>query len=481
MTKRIKKRKKLIFLTTIPLLAIGIFALMQRQAEAAWYNEKWRFRKKIEISYTGTATLTNHQIKLDEVDVDGLNSAGKLNSDCSDIRFTDANGALLKYWIADESDTADELDCTASDYDIWVKVPSIGFGGTHIYMYYGNPTAASESDGREVFEFFEDFDGSAVDTALWDSNGSPAVTGGNLELNDAGDAAPEGIVSKLTFCDSSPGNGDSCVVEFRAEQDATSLANARAGFSNTNDYGLAFDQSLTTFTAGAAKRNVSGAPFAGGVLVQGGASAADTIAISSGTVIHPNFNTINDSDQGSIVFWITPEWDGNDGETHRIFHGTFSRPLVSKNSEGELTFGYGNVSLSTDVSSWESGETYLVVIRWDRSKTIDGTNYGSISINDSHIYSDDASTGGHLYPQTTYIGSVDDGTNPANALIEGLTVYRRPLYDGTYGIDVGNGDEIAAIYNSGSGEDPTLTTGSWDVVFALPTNASTGALTTGEG
>jgi hypothetical protein len=80
-----------------------------------------------------------------------------------------------------------------------------------------------------------------------------------------------------------------------------------------------------------------------------------------------------------------------------------------------------------------------------------------------------------------YLGYWDGISYPPNAIIEGLTIYRRPLFDGTYGTDVGNGDEINLIYNSGTGKDPTLVTGSWDVVFALPTNASTGALATGTG
>jgi len=44
---------------------------------------------------------------------------------------------------------------------------------------------------------------------------------------------------------------------------------------------------------------------------------------------------------------------------------------------------------------------------------------------------------------------------PANSIIEGLTVYRRPLWDGDYGVDVGNGDEVALI---SAGVDPCTVT-----------------------
>ena len=54
------------------------------------------------------------------------------------------------------------------------------------------------------------------------------------------------------------------------------------------------------------------------------------------------------------------------------------------------------------------------------------------------------------------------------------------LHDGTYGVDLqGNGDEINLIYNAGAGTDPTEITGSWDVVFCVPTNATPGILATG--
>ena len=77
------------------------------------------------------------------------------------------------------------------------------------------------------------------------------------------------------------------------------------------------------------------------------------------------------------------------------------------------------------------------------------------------------------------IGTYNGVEKPANARIEALTIYRRPLFDGTYGVDVGNGDEIAAIYNSGNFADPCEITGSWDVVVCFPTDATPGALVSG--
>ena len=236
-----------------------------------------------------------------------------------------------------------------------------------------------------------------------------------------------------------------------------------------------------TFTAGMSKRNAPG-PFTAAPIVQGDwatvSGDSDTTSYARGSQVSGEFYTNYDATQGSIVLWVTPEWNGNDGIIHTLTFGTMQLSKGSDNNLNLYTAG-GTLLASTSVSSWTAGTMYQVTARWDTDNSLDGTNYGSISINDSHTFgrtSSFTSTTG----STNYAGSYG-ATNPSNALVEGLTIYRRPLFDGTYGIDVGNGDEINQIYNSGTGKDPTLITGSWDVVFALPTNSSTGTLTTGTG
>ena len=89
-----------------------------------------------------------------------------------------------------------------------------------------------------------------------------------------------------------------------------------------------------------------------------------------------------------------------------------------------------------------------MVGRWNTKNPIDGVNYLCLTINDTR-------TCGVSSPPTQgapegkpHIGSTSNDASPANALIEGLTVYRRAIWDGSTGIDVGNGDEIAKIYDS---------------------------------
>jgi hypothetical protein len=237
-----------------------------------------------------------------------------------------------------------------------------------------------------------------------------------------------------------------------------------------------------TFTPGMAKRDAPG-PFTAAPIVQGtsgSTSARDSFTSTRGTQVSGDFYANHDKNQGSFVLWITPEWNGNDGVRHELAVLPGYMFLI-KNASNQFCFymNGGGSGMCTSISSWTAGTTYSVVTRWDFDNTLDGTNYASVTINDSHTF-------GLSITQTMNTTNVYEigGSNfggSADALIEGFTIYRRPLFDGTYGIDVGNGDEINQIYNSGTGKDPTLITGSWDVVFALPTNSSVGALTTGTG
>ena len=185
--------------------------------------------------------------------------------------------------------------------------------------------------------------------------------------------------------------------------------------------------------------------------------------------------------------WVTPEWNGNDNKQHMLWSTVQSGNYhLFKNSSNLLQFSRnegGGDRVTINISSWTAGTTYLVVARWDTRNALSGSNFLSLSVNNSHAFAQTSALPPTESPSSISVGSGYLNLYTSNALIEGLTIYRRPLYEATTpsGINVGNGDEIASIYNSGTGKDPTLVTGSWDVVFALPTNASTGSLATGTG
>ena len=105
----------------------------------------WKYREIITIDNTQNPnTLTDYQV-LATVDTVSLISAGKMNTDCSDMRFTDVDGSLINYWL--------ESGCNSGNTKLWVKVPSIpAFSTKTIYAYYGNPSASSASNVTKTFD-----------------------------------------------------------------------------------------------------------------------------------------------------------------------------------------------------------------------------------------------------------------------------------------------------------------------------------------
>jgi len=149
--------------------------------EYANWLSGFNYRRLITIDNSANSeNLTDYQIlvTLDNTNFDFT----KANSDGSDIRFTDSDGVtILNHWI-------EEWDNINQIAKIWVKVPSILSGSTtNIYMYYGNNAAIDASNGDEVFEFFDDFDGNELDTNKWAIKGSPdySVSDSKLRIGSA--------------------------------------------------------------------------------------------------------------------------------------------------------------------------------------------------------------------------------------------------------------------------------------------------------
>lgn len=101
----------------------------------------------------------------------------KCKTDFGDIRFTDDDGDTeLDYWMQEKTD---------SDYALfWVEVADNLGSNQSIYIYYGNVSATTTSNGVNTFTFFDDFSGANVDfTTRWTSADEPSYTtnGGKME------------------------------------------------------------------------------------------------------------------------------------------------------------------------------------------------------------------------------------------------------------------------------------------------------------
>ena len=109
----------------------------------------WKYRKEILVAENSGINLEEYQIKV-EINTNSLIAEGKVNSDCSDLRFANASNNDIPYYI----DEGPGLTCNTTETLLWVQVPVMtASSNTTIYMYYGNVNATSESNISSVFTY----------------------------------------------------------------------------------------------------------------------------------------------------------------------------------------------------------------------------------------------------------------------------------------------------------------------------------------
>ncbi len=160
----IGKKRLLLFVSSFVLLLHGGYA---------WWDCSWKYRIPITIQETSGNNLANYPVNI-TIDTASLISAGKMQANCADIRFTyvDSSGKEVEipYWI--------EAGCDTSSTSILVSVPQIpAYSTITVYMYYGNPSATSKSDLYSVCpsgiiagycaEFGDTFDSGTLDPNKW--------------------------------------------------------------------------------------------------------------------------------------------------------------------------------------------------------------------------------------------------------------------------------------------------------------------------
>jgi hypothetical protein len=147
-----------------------------------WWDFGWGFRRTVAINNAGGPELSGYQVWF-PVAYDS-----DMRSDFSDLRFVQYNSTSsqnfeLPYFVE---------NCTSgSKADVWVKVDRIPAGSGTIYMYYGNPAAASKSSSANTFEFFDDFEDGTL-------NKWTVALGGSYSV-DSSSFAPNKVMKSATF------------------------------------------------------------------------------------------------------------------------------------------------------------------------------------------------------------------------------------------------------------------------------------------
>lgn len=153
-----RKRRKIAATLGVALCIAFCIAVASVVALSSSGGGEWGYQRELVMYEQSGDLLTDYQVL---VELTGSNFPANAQTDGNDIRFTDSGGSELSYWIED-------YDYSGKSAKVWVKVPSIPASDeTTVTMWYGNPSASEVSEGDEVFEFFDDFEGSDIDTSKW--------------------------------------------------------------------------------------------------------------------------------------------------------------------------------------------------------------------------------------------------------------------------------------------------------------------------
>ncbi|MFA5145741.1 MAG: DUF2341 domain-containing protein, partial [Candidatus Omnitrophota bacterium] len=143
----------------------------------------YSYRRLINLS--SATTIVDYQVRVDLTDANFDYDHAK--ADGGDIRFYDTAMNPLNYWM--------ESWVSGGDSSIWVKIPNIGT--TSFYIYYGNASAVSASNGSGVFNFFDDFD--SFNAIQWTATGGYLVSAGQLTIGTGSVYSNSTVASQPNF------------------------------------------------------------------------------------------------------------------------------------------------------------------------------------------------------------------------------------------------------------------------------------------
>jgi len=138
-----------------------------------------------------------------------------------------------------------------------------------------------------------------------------------------------------------------------------------------------------------------------------------------------------DKARGTIAMWVSPQWDGADGQSHSFFSDDldFNQPadnnlhLWKWVSGDSLRFDIRTAEpkdIESGIAGWKAGEWHHIAVAWDcqvgTRLFVDGRQVAALSLK------------WEPKPGTRfYVGANWNGGSPAQALIEDVVIYDAPL------------------------------------------------------
>jgi hypothetical protein len=150
-----------------------------------WWNTNWNYRKLGNI----TNNENGYQMKIivGNTSEGNVTCEGHAQSDFDDIRFISYsdNTTTLPHWR--------ENYTTDTQATFWINNSQ---NNTKIWMYYGNNSATSTSNGTNTFYFFDNFDDNSINASKWTTyQGTWSETGGVMSQTSTAGGDPEKCIA----------------------------------------------------------------------------------------------------------------------------------------------------------------------------------------------------------------------------------------------------------------------------------------------
>jgi len=146
----------------------------------AWLTD-YDYKRPFYVNETASLNYSEGQLNV-TLDTETLIAAGKMESDCDDLRITNSADSLLNISI---------FSCNTSATIIQIKLDTLEADATNeeFLAYYGNAGASSFSNWSSTFPLWEDCN--TIDGTKWLTQGSVTADGGLCVLNANGEGMVE--------------------------------------------------------------------------------------------------------------------------------------------------------------------------------------------------------------------------------------------------------------------------------------------------
>ncbi len=282
--KRIKLRTYIglgVALVLLPLVLFSTFRPLT--SKATWMNDSWAYRTP--LSFTHNAVVSNTKVKFD-IDTATLISAGKMQSDCGDSRFTNVNGDVLSYYIDAAGD-----GCNNAGTDYYVLIPTINNGSTFLYHYYGNPAATDGTVASQFAQSTTSPSGGSITSGTEEKSTGPVLAwtlddGQGTTTQDSSANNLDGTVSAAVWKTEDMCVSGKCLYFDGTNDEVTISDNDKLDVTDSSDFTISLWVRLNALTSDrtlVSKKSTTAAGTAGYMLYYNSSSGSIDFRVSDGT------------------------------------------------------------------------------------------------------------------------------------------------------------------------------------------------------